>query len=84
MGYDAFGLPAENHAISTGQHPRHSTDAAIAAFSEIMFNAGYSAPVRTPRGRDIAAACGQLKSESIRARRTETARPPVLAAQPAV
>src|SRR5215216_5833938 len=32
MGYDAFGLPAENHAISTGQHPRDSTDAAIAAF----------------------------------------------------
>src|SRR3954449_10664036 len=32
MGYDAFGLPAENHAISTGQHPRNSTDAAIRAF----------------------------------------------------
>jgi leucyl-tRNA synthetase len=32
MGYDAFGLPAENHAISTGQHPRASTDAAIASF----------------------------------------------------
>jgi leucyl-tRNA synthetase len=32
MGYDAFGLPAENHAISTGQHPRDSTDTAIAAF----------------------------------------------------
>src|SRR3954447_13192596 len=32
MGYDAFGLPAENHAISTGQHPRDSTNAAIEAF----------------------------------------------------
>jgi leucyl-tRNA synthetase len=32
MGYDAFGLPAENHAIKTGQHPRASTDAAIAQF----------------------------------------------------
>jgi leucyl-tRNA synthetase len=32
MGYDAFGLPAENHAIRTGQHPRESTDAAIAEF----------------------------------------------------
>jgi leucyl-tRNA synthetase len=32
MGYDAFGLPAENHAISTGQHPRDSTNAAIKAF----------------------------------------------------
>ncbi len=32
MGYDAFGLPAENHAIRTGQHPRESTDAAIVEF----------------------------------------------------
>jgi leucyl-tRNA synthetase len=32
MGYDAFGLPAENHAIKTGQHPRASTDSAIAIF----------------------------------------------------
>jgi leucyl-tRNA synthetase len=32
MGYDAFGLPAENHAIRTGQHPRESTDAAIEEF----------------------------------------------------
>ena len=32
MGYDAFGLPAENHAIKTGQHPRDSTDAAIKEF----------------------------------------------------
>jgi leucyl-tRNA synthetase len=32
MGYDAFGLPAENHAIRTGQHPRVSTDEAIASF----------------------------------------------------
>ena len=32
-------------------------------FSEYVFNAGYSSPVRTPRGRDILAACGQLKSK---------------------
>jgi 23S rRNA (adenine2503-C2)-methyltransferase len=36
----------------------------IEKFSEIVFNAGYASPVRTPRGRDILAACGQLKSAS--------------------
>ena len=61
-----------------------STDAAIAAFSEIVFNAGYSAPVRTPRGRDIAAACGQLKSESVRARRAATISSAVSAPLPAI
>src|SRR4051795_941077 len=34
MGYDAFGLPAENHAIRTGQHPRESTDSAIRSFQK--------------------------------------------------
>src|SRR5919112_5041844 len=34
IGYDAFGLPAENHAIKTGSHPRTSTDESIAAFRE--------------------------------------------------
>ena len=43
-----------------------STPQMINQFSEIVFKAGYSAPVRTPRGRDILAACGQLKSESER------------------
>jgi len=36
----------------------------IEEFSDIIFRAGYASPVRTPRGRDILAACGQLKSET--------------------
>ena len=43
-----------------------SSNNRIAAFSRIVNDAGYSSPVRTPRGRDIFAACGQLKSESER------------------
>jgi len=39
-----------------------SSEAVIKSFSDIVFAAGFSAPVRTPRGRDILAACGQLKS----------------------
>jgi leucyl-tRNA synthetase len=42
MGYDAFGLPAENHAIRTGQHPRDSTVASIAAFQTQMRQWGIS------------------------------------------
>lgn len=43
-----------------------SDDAAIARFAAIVNKAGYASPVRTPRGRDILAACGQLKSASKR------------------
>ena len=50
-----------------------SDNKTIEAFSQIVFDAGYAAPVRTPRGRDIMAACGQLKSESIRQRASERA-----------
>ena len=70
------GIPAKVNLIPFNPWPgapyECSTDAAIKAFSDIVFNAGYSAPVRTPRGRDIVAACGQLKSESVRARRAAT------------
>src|SRR4051794_27971386 len=68
------GIPAKVNLIPFNPWPgapyECSTDKAIAAFSDIVFDAGYSAPVRTPRGRDIFAACGQLKSGSVRARRT--------------
>ncbi len=67
------GIPAKVNLIPFNPWPgapyECSTDAAIAAFSDIVFAAGYSAPVRTPRGRDILAACGQLKSASVRQRR---------------
>ncbi len=42
MGYDAFGLPAENHAIRTGEHPRKSTDDSIAAFQRAFRSWGIS------------------------------------------
>src|SRR5579875_3219086 len=42
MGYDAFGLPAENHAIRTGEHPRRSTDQSIAAFQRAFRSWGIS------------------------------------------
>src|SRR5947209_8926662 len=42
MGYDAFGLPAENHAIRTGVHPRRSTDQSIAAFQRAFRRWGSS------------------------------------------
>ncbi len=42
MGYDAFGLPAENYAIKTGVHPRQSTDESIAAFQHALRRLGFS------------------------------------------
>jgi leucyl-tRNA synthetase len=42
LGYDAFGLPAENHAIRTGQHPRESTEASIAEFQHQFRSWGIS------------------------------------------
>ncbi len=43
----------------------------IEKFADIVNRAGYASPVRTPRGRDIMAACGQLKSESVKLRASE-------------
>ena len=81
------GIPAKVNLIPFNPWPgapyECATDEAIAAFSEIVFAAGYSAPVRTPRGRDILAACGQLKSASLRPRRTApAARVETIAAPP--
>jgi 23S rRNA (adenine2503-C2)-methyltransferase len=69
------GIPAKVNLIPFNPWPgapyECSSEAAIAAFSDIVFAAGYSAPVRTPRGRDILAACGQLKSASVKLRKRE-------------
>ena len=62
------GLPAKINLIPFNPWPGNAFECsewgAIERFSEIVFSAGYASPVRTPRGRDILAACGQLKSES--------------------
>ena len=46
----------------------------IENFAEVLNRAGFSSPIRTPRGRDIFAACGQLKSESVKKRASEIRR----------
>ena len=61
-------LPAKINLIPFNPWPGSSYECSdwttIERFSDIVFNAGYASPVRTPRGRDILAACGQLKSET--------------------
>ncbi|MEI7710163.1 MAG: 23S rRNA (adenine(2503)-C(2))-methyltransferase RlmN [Rhodospirillales bacterium] len=68
------GLPAKVNLIPFNPWPgskyETSTPAAVSRFARIVNDAGISAPVRTPRGRDISAACGQLKTESRRERAT--------------
>jgi 23S rRNA (adenine2503-C2)-methyltransferase len=72
------GIPAKVNLIPFNPWPgapfERSTERAIKAFADIVFEAGYSAPVRTPRGEDIMAACGQLKSDSIKLRASERLR----------
>ena len=62
------GIPAKINLIPFNPWPGTRYECSdwdrIERFSDIVFRAGYASPVRTPRGRDILAACGQLKSES--------------------
>ena len=62
------GVPAKINLIPFNPWPGTQYECSdwetIERFSDIVFNAGYASPVRTPRGRDILAACGQLKSET--------------------
>ena len=70
-----YDLPAKVNLIPFNPWPgaayECSTPERIRSFSSIVFAAGISAPVRTPRGRDIDAACGQLKTASERKSRAE-------------
>ncbi len=64
------GIPSKINLIPFNPWPgapyERSTDRAIQVFGDIVNNAGYASPVRTTRGEDIMAACGQLKSASVR------------------
>jgi 23S rRNA (adenine2503-C2)-methyltransferase len=66
------GIPAKVNLIPFNAWPgapfECATDDAIERFAKIVMAAGYPSPVRTPRGRDILAACGQLKSASEKTR----------------
>ncbi len=80
------GMPAKVNLIPFNPWPGSpyatSKPAVIERFAGIVMDAGYAAPVRTPRGRDILAACGQLRTESRRAavtRRVLPAHPPMQA-----
>jgi 23S rRNA (adenine2503-C2)-methyltransferase len=68
------GIPAKVNLIPFNPWPgsayETSTPAAIRAFAEVVMAAGYASPVRVPRGRDILAACGQLRTDSARAPRS--------------
>ncbi|MCC7275071.1 MAG: 23S rRNA (adenine(2503)-C(2))-methyltransferase RlmN [Alphaproteobacteria bacterium] len=71
------GIPAKVNLIPFNPWPGSSFEcssaAAIRHFGDIVNAAGYASPVRTPRGRDILAACGQLKSDSVRRRKADEA-----------
>ena len=69
------GIPAKINLIPFNPWPGTNYECSdwstIEAFAEVLNRAGYSSPIRTPRGRDILAACGQLRSESVKQRASE-------------
>jgi 23S rRNA (adenine2503-C2)-methyltransferase len=71
------GIPAKINLIPFNPWPGAPYECSdweqIEKFAEIVNRAGYASPVRTPRGRDIMAACGQLKSESVKTRAKDRA-----------
>jgi 23S rRNA (adenine2503-C2)-methyltransferase len=68
------GIPAKINLIPFNEWPgspyQRSDWERIEAFADIIYKAGYASPIRTPRGEDIMAACGQLKSATERARKS--------------
>jgi 23S rRNA (adenine2503-C2)-methyltransferase len=68
------GIPAKINLIPFNEWPgapyKRSSGNRIHAFADIIYKAGYASPVRKPRGEDIMAACGQLKSETERVRKS--------------
>ncbi|MFK7867968.1 MAG: 23S rRNA (adenine(2503)-C(2))-methyltransferase RlmN [Roseobacter sp.] len=68
------GIPAKINLIPFNEWPgapyKRSSNNRIRAFANIVYQAGYASPIRTPRGEDIMAACGQLKSATERARKS--------------
>lgn len=69
------GIPAKVNLIPFNEWPgapyKRSSGNRIHAFADILYKAGYATPIRTPRGEDIMAACGQLKSATERARKSK-------------
>ena len=69
------GIPAKINLIPFNEWPgapyKRSSGNRIHAFADIIYHAGYASPIRTPRGEDIMAACGQLKSATERARKSK-------------
>ena len=69
------GIPAKINLIPFNEWPgapyERSSGNRIRAFADIIYKAGYASPIRTPRGEDIMAACGQLKSATERARKSK-------------
>ncbi len=69
------GIPAKINLIPFNEWPgapyERSSNNRIRAFADIIYKAGYASPIRTPRGEDIMAACGQLKSATERARKSK-------------
>jgi len=72
------GIPAKINLIPFNPWPGSPYECSdwqtIERFADVVNRAGYASPIRTPRGRDIFAACGQLKSASERLRKTERMR----------